>query len=89
MTYHLSGSITVPSDALQQVRRALPEHIRATLAEPGCRAFDVKERENGVFDVSEVFEDEAAFRAHQERMRGTAWETASATALRSYKTWAA
>ena len=89
MTYHLSGSITVPEDALEQVRRALAEHIRATLAEPGCRAFNVKERADGVFDVSEVFADEAAFRAHQERMRGTAWETASATALRSYKTWTA
>jgi quinol monooxygenase YgiN len=85
----LSGSITVPEDALQQVRRALGEHIRATLAEPGWRAFDVKERAHGVFDVSEVFADEAAFRAHQERVRGSAWEIASTTALRSYKTWTA
>jgi len=87
MAFHLSGTITVPAHDLERVRAALPEHTRLTLAEPGCRAFSVVEQAGGVFAVNETFADEAAFAAHQARIRGTAWAAASANAVRDYKTW--
>ena len=85
--FHLSGTITVPADDLERVRAALPEHRRLTLLEPGCRAFSVVEQAGGVFTVDETFVDEAAFAAHQARIRGTAWAEASANAVRDYRTW--
>lgn len=87
MAFHLSGTITVPVADLERVRVALPEHTRLTLAEPGCMAFSVEERDSGVFAVNETFVDEVAFAAHQARIRGTAWAEASATAVRDYRKW--
>ncbi|MEQ1780242.1 MAG: antibiotic biosynthesis monooxygenase [Hyphomonadaceae bacterium] len=87
MAIHLSGTIRVPISDLERVRAALPEHKRLTLAEPGCMAFSVEERNGGVFAVNETFVDEAALAAHQARIRGTAWAEASATAVRDYRTW--
>ena len=87
MAFHLSGTITVPESDLERLRVALPEHTRLTLAEPGCRAFRVEEQAGGVFTVNETFVDEAAFAAHQARIRGTAWAAASASAVRDYRTW--
>ena len=65
----------------------MPEHRRLTLLEPGCRAFSVEEQAGGVFEVSETFDDEVAFAAHQTRLVGTAWADASASAVRDYRTW--
>lgn len=87
MAFHLSGTITVPAADLARVRAALPEHMRLTLAEPGCRAFSVVEKADGVFAVDETFADEASFAAHQARIPGTAWAEASAGAVRDYRTW--
>lgn len=87
MSFHLSGTITVPVDDLERLRAELPEHVRLTLAEAGCRAFSVVEHAGGVFAVNETFVDEAAFAAHQARIRGTAWAAVSANAVRDYKTW--
>ena len=87
MAFHLSGTITVAADDLARVRAALPEHRRLTLLEPGCRAFSVEEQAGGVFAVDETFVDEAAFAAHQARIRGTDWASASANAVRDYRTW--
>ncbi|WP_170759713.1 putative quinol monooxygenase [Ruegeria lacuscaerulensis] len=71
----LKGRITVPSDRLEQVRAALPDHIALTRAEPGCLSFEVAEDADipGQFNVSEVFENQAAFDAHQERTKESAW----------------
>ena len=87
MAFHLLGKITVPTKDLESVRAALPDHILVTRSEPGCRSFLVEEQGEGVFLVSEEFTDRAAFEAHQERLHGTPWATASANAIRSYKTW--
>ena len=87
MAFHVSGTITVPADDLAYVRAALPEHRRLTLLEPGCRAFSVEEKVDGVFTVNETFDDEAAFAAHQARIPGTAWAMASANAARDYRSW--
>lgn len=87
MAFHLSGTIRVPADDLEKVRAALPEHIRLTRAEAGCRAFEVTEQSQGTFFVQEAFQDEAAFKAHQERAAGGEWARASANAVRDYRTW--
>lgn len=87
MAFHLSGTITVPAEHRERVREALPEHRRLTLLEPGCRVFRVEEQPGGVFAVNETFVDEAAFAAHQARIRGTAWAAATAHAVRDYRTW--
>lgn len=87
MAFHLSGTITVPEADLALVRAALPDHERLTRAEPGCIKFAVSEVRPGVFSVEETFKDEAAFVAHQERARDTAWAAAAASAVRDYRTW--
>jgi len=87
MAYYLSGTIRVPGCDLEAVHAALPEHIRLTLAEPGCVAFEVAEQSSGFFLVHEVFQDEPAFKAHQERAVGSDWARASSRAVRDYKTW--
>lgn len=87
MTFHLSGKITIPVEDLARARAALQEHVRLTRAEPGCRAFAVTEQDGGVFEVSESFDDRAAFEAHQARLKGSAWAAATINAVRDYKTW--
>jgi quinol monooxygenase YgiN len=63
------------SDDRARVLRHLPEHIRLTRAEPGCKWFDVTQNaaDKLVFDVDECFADRAAFEAHQTRTRASAW----------------
>ncbi|MCA0872120.1 antibiotic biosynthesis monooxygenase [Seohaeicola saemankumensis] len=82
----LTGHIMVPPDRLDDIRAALPDHIRATRAEPGCLSFDVVESTSipGRFDVAERFTDAAAFRAHQTRAAGSDWGRISAGIPRDY-----
>lgn len=83
----LSGHLSVPAADLTAVRAALPEHITATEAEPGCLVFSVKEdaEEGGRFSVYEEFRDERAFELHQERVRTSAWWEASQGSERHYE----
>ena len=85
----LTGSLRAPEGALAAILAALPEHIQRTRQEPGCLWFDVRQRaaEPQVFDVSEGFISQAAFTAHQNRIRGTAWEAATREAKREYSLW--
>lgn len=87
MLFHLSGTMTVAASALEAVRTALPEHIRLTREEPGCRVFMVEERGEGVFYVREEFASEADFHLHQQRIKGTEWSRVTADAVRDYRTW--
>ncbi|WP_171099426.1 putative quinol monooxygenase [Ruegeria sp. HKCCD7255] len=72
---YLTGHILVPADRVEAVRAALPEHIELTRAEPGCLSFEVVEDADnpGQFNVSEVFENQAAFEAHQRRAQASPW----------------
>ena len=67
----LNGHMDVPSSRLTVVREALPDHIRLTRAEKGCIFFEVVEDRThlGRFLVSEIFENQEAFDAHQERAK--------------------
>ncbi len=82
----LTGHIMAPSDRLAAIRAALPDHIRATRAEPGCLSFEVIENAAvpGRFDVAQRFNDAAAFRAHQTRATGSDWGRVSAGIPRDY-----
>ncbi|MCB1328080.1 MAG: antibiotic biosynthesis monooxygenase [Maritimibacter sp.] len=82
----LVGHIDVPPERRAAVAAALPEHISLTRAEPGCRAFDVTADASvpGRFLVAEVFDDRAAFDAHQARSRDSAWGALSDGLVRHY-----
>ena len=72
---YLKGHITVPEHRLDEVRAALPTHITLTRAEPGCISFNVDEDPSvsGRFTVAEVYENQAAFDAHQKRAKASTW----------------
>lgn len=83
----LTGFIDVPPERLDAVRAALPLHIEATRAEPGCTHFEVIESaaQPGRFAVSERFEDAAAFQAHQDRAAASDWGRLTAGLPRDYE----
>ncbi|WP_170477755.1 putative quinol monooxygenase [Ruegeria arenilitoris] len=83
---YLQGFLDVPEDKLQQVRSALPRHIELTRAEPGCISFEVVEDtvQPGRFNVSEVFENQEAFDAHQSRTKASDWFTVTQGVPRDY-----
>lgn len=63
----------------------LPEHVRLTRAEPGCRRFDVVLGEDGrTWQVDELFDEPGAFHAHQARAASSAWGRATAHLQRRY-----
>jgi len=82
----LDGHIDVPPDRLDAVMAALPAHITLTRAEPGCQSFSIEPQDDcaGRFSVSEVFVDQAAFDAHQERMRASEWFVVTEGLSRTY-----
>jgi len=82
----LAGHIIVPPENLELLRKELPNHKAATLAEPGCLRFDVFQdlKDKHKFHVFEAFKSEKAFQAHKERMQGTAWMKASQSIERFY-----
>ncbi|MGY9049511.1 MAG: putative quinol monooxygenase [Rhodobacterales bacterium] len=82
---HLTGTLRCAPDQQQNVRDALPDHIALTRAEPGCLEFEVVETAPGLFAVSELFSDQAAFDAHQTRTRASAWFAVSEGMVREYK----
>lgn len=68
------------------VTRLLPEHMRLTLAEPGCLSFKVLPMNDGLtWAVDETFADRAAFTAHQNRTAASDWGRATSHIPRSYR----
>ena len=68
------------------VAQFLPLHMELTRAEQGCLSFEVNVTENPlVWQVDEQFEDAASFRAHQQRVSGSAWGRATADIARRYE----
>lgn len=85
-TVRLTGWLICASDAeAAAVRAHLPMHIALTRAEPGCLAFDVTEAGPLAWRVEERFRDQAAFDAHQDRTRASAWYAATAGVERRYQ----
>lgn len=64
------------ADQATRVSTALPAHIAATRAEPGCLSFDVIQTADPlIWQVDERFVSVDAFEAHQARAATTAWAT--------------
>jgi quinol monooxygenase YgiN len=82
----LTGHIDVPEARRAAVAAALPEHIRLTRAEPGCRSFDVTADPDvaGRYRVAESFASRADFDVHQQRTGARDWARVSAGIARSY-----
>ena len=68
------------------VKRLLPEHMRLTLAEPGCLSFTVLPMNEGLtWAVDETFADRASFDGHQARTVASDWGRTTAHIPRSYQ----
>jgi quinol monooxygenase YgiN len=83
----LSGSLICAAQAQSEiVRHHLAEHIELTRSEPGCLSFEVTETDNPlVWQVEELFVDQAAFDAHQARTKASQWADKTAAIRRSYQ----
>ena len=83
----LTGHMDVPANRLASIQAALVEHTALTRAEPGCISFSVEpcEQVAGRFLVSELFRDQAAFEAHQVRVKASDWGRISAGIPRAYR----
>ena len=84
----LKGHLDVPAEKLEAVRAALPEHIALTRAEAGCIRFEVRfsETQPDRLLVSEIFENQTAFDAHQQRAGHSSWASVSQGIERHYTT---
>lgn len=83
----VTGTLTCSTAAdADLVRAHLPEHIRLSRTEPGCLTFNVEPTDDPlVWRLDESFVDKAAFKAHGDRMRASAWFTATAGLARDFK----
>lgn len=75
----LTGRLVCADDAeTAALLRHLPRHVELTRAEAGCLHFDVEPTEDPrVWTVSGLFVDQAAFDAHQARVRTSEWGQAT------------
>ncbi|MBF9000524.1 MULTISPECIES: putative quinol monooxygenase [Vibrio] len=82
----LQGYIVVPGAELAAVQAELPTHIALTRAEAGCIEFHVTPHPEQAcrFDVYEVFVDQAAFMAHQHRVKQSHWGQVTKNVARHY-----
>ncbi|MCF5865826.1 putative quinol monooxygenase [Aeromonas veronii] len=82
----LQGFIIVPLSDLTIVKSELDAHIRLTRAETGCLTFKVTQDHLNPcrFDVYEEFVDEAAFQAHQARVKSSRWGEITVNVERHY-----
>ena len=82
----LQGFIIVPLSELAIVKSELDAHIRLTRAEKDCLIFEVTQDPLNPcrFDVYEEFVDEAAFQAHQARVKSSRWGEITVNVERHY-----
>ena len=82
----LKGFIIVPSNDLTAVKNELDNHIQLTRSETGCLIFQVTQDPLNPcrFDVYEEFVDEAAFQAHQARVKSSRWGEITVNVERHY-----
>ncbi len=85
---YLDGQLVAHSAAEHAVVDLyLDDHIALTRAEPGCLKFEVTPdpKDSNKWHVSEVFESEEAFEAHQTRAKTSEWGQVSAPLERRFK----
>ncbi len=82
----LTGHLDVPPDAWERVLGALPSHVAASRAEPGCLRFQVTpDAKAGRLLVEEEFDSRASFDAHQARMASSPWAQITKGLKRHYQ----
>ncbi len=71
----LTGVLHVPAERLAEVMAALPAHVAASRAEPGCLAFSVTPDPADAtrLRVEELFASREAFEAHRRRAAASPW----------------
>lgn len=84
MTVRVVGTMDLSVGRRGVVLDALPDHIDLTRSEPGCLTFNIEIEANHL-SVEEVFTDNAAFKAHQARIRGTLWASVTMGLERNYQ----
>jgi len=85
---YLDGQLVAHSAAEHAVVDLyLEDHIALTRAEPGCLKFEVTPdaHDSNKWHVSEIFDSEEAFEAHQERAKTSEWGQVSAPLERRFK----
>ncbi|MGL4886522.1 MAG: putative quinol monooxygenase [Aeromonas veronii] len=82
----LKGFIIIPPNDLAAVKDELDNHICLTRAETGCLTFKVTQDSLNPyrFYVYEEFVDEAAFQAHQARVKSSRWGEITVNVERHY-----
>ena len=87
MGVKLSGYLDVSNSDIPLVEKHLPTHIILSRAEDGCISFDVyvDPEKPGRYLVEEEFTTQAAFDAHQARVKQSDWGRATAHLQRKYK----
>ena len=82
----LKGFILVSPNDLMAVKDELDNHIQLTRAETGCLIFKVNQDPLNPcrFDVYEEFADQAAFQAHQARVKSSRWGDITINVERHY-----
>lgn len=83
----LTGHLDVPDGDISTVEAHLPTHITLSRAECGCISFEVNVDPNNPnrYLVNEEFTTQAAFDAHQARVKTSDWGRATAHLERQYK----
>jgi quinol monooxygenase YgiN len=83
----VTGTLTCSTtEEADLVRQHLPEHIRLSRAEPGCLTFNVEPTDDPlVWRLDESFTDRAAFEAHGDRTRASAWFAATSGLARNFE----
>ena len=85
---YLDGQLVAHSAAEHAVVDLyLEDHIALTRAEEGCLKFEVTpdESDSNKWHVSEIFDSEEAFDAHQLRAKASEWGQVSAPLERRFK----
>lgn len=82
----LTGYVLIPEGELEILREAIKQHIKLTLAEPGCLEFSlIQSAENPLkYSLYEEFVDQAAFDFHQIRTKNSMWTKLSQNVERHF-----
>ena len=83
----LTGYLDVPAERWDAVMESLKTHIDLTRQEPGCISFNVEPCSDTPHRllVSELFESQEDFDAHQVRAKASVWAEISAGIPRNYE----
>ena len=81
------GYILVPDTDLFAIEEELPNHIRLTRNEEGCRVFQVSQDADNAnrFNVYEEFSTRSSFELHQRRVQSSKWGRVSKYVERHYQ----